>query len=292
MRMRYERRDPRPEDLRHIEELKNIVESQERDICFLTEQLRELQLTHQQLLQQNLPQQLLQSVQQQQQQQNNNGKRGRNRNKSKLNSNQQQQLQQQQQEQKNLLQQQLQQQQLLKKQQLHKSSCNVIYEENENELEQSSESAENQELKNGESLSENLESKECGENHEEKIEPVAPNVIQNSNESQTIPKSGSSDSIPESQAIPKVESTESVPEHNQKLASDGSIELSDATDFEIVPATVLEVVDQSPAPAQAQPTEKSNLLHENSKKILKDEVITDANVIAVVAAVADNLDLD
>lgn len=44
MRMRYERRDPRPDDLRHIDELKAIVDSQEKDIFYLTEQLRELQL--------------------------------------------------------------------------------------------------------------------------------------------------------------------------------------------------------------------------------------------------------
>ncbi|CAO1440643.1 unnamed protein product, partial [Diamesa serratosioi] len=53
MRMRYERRDPRPDDLRQIDELKNVVESQERDICDLTEQLRDLQLQQQQQQQQN-----------------------------------------------------------------------------------------------------------------------------------------------------------------------------------------------------------------------------------------------
>lgn len=48
MRMRYERRDPRPEDLRQIDELKSVVDSQEKDIFYLTEQLRELQLDQQQ----------------------------------------------------------------------------------------------------------------------------------------------------------------------------------------------------------------------------------------------------
>lgn len=46
--MRYERRDPRPEDLRQIDELKSMVDSQEKDIFYLTEQLRELQLQQQQ----------------------------------------------------------------------------------------------------------------------------------------------------------------------------------------------------------------------------------------------------
>lgn len=41
--MRYERRDPRPEDLREIDELKSRIESQDRDLCRLTEKLRELQ---------------------------------------------------------------------------------------------------------------------------------------------------------------------------------------------------------------------------------------------------------
>lgn len=38
--MRYERRDPRPEDLRQIDELKSMVDSQEKDISYLTGQLR------------------------------------------------------------------------------------------------------------------------------------------------------------------------------------------------------------------------------------------------------------
>lgn len=48
MRMRYERRDPRPEDLRDIEELKGRIEAQDRDLRKLTEKLRELQMVQQQ----------------------------------------------------------------------------------------------------------------------------------------------------------------------------------------------------------------------------------------------------
>lgn len=48
--MRYERRDPRAEDLREIEELKGRIESQDRDLCRLTEKLRELQNQQQQQL--------------------------------------------------------------------------------------------------------------------------------------------------------------------------------------------------------------------------------------------------
>ncbi|XP_050079796.1 centromere protein F [Anopheles maculipalpis] len=44
MRLRYERREPRMEDLQQIEELKLVIESQERDLRQLTEQLRELQM--------------------------------------------------------------------------------------------------------------------------------------------------------------------------------------------------------------------------------------------------------
>lgn len=47
MRVRYERRDPRPEDLREISELRNRVEQQERDLHKLTERLREFQLNDQ-----------------------------------------------------------------------------------------------------------------------------------------------------------------------------------------------------------------------------------------------------
>lgn len=44
MRVRYERREPRVEDIARINELKSVVDSQEKDICQLTEQLRDLQL--------------------------------------------------------------------------------------------------------------------------------------------------------------------------------------------------------------------------------------------------------
>ncbi|XP_054725543.1 uncharacterized protein LOC129235627 isoform X1 [Anastrepha obliqua] len=44
MRMRYERRDPRPEDLREIDELRSRCESQERDLFDLTDRLREMQI--------------------------------------------------------------------------------------------------------------------------------------------------------------------------------------------------------------------------------------------------------
>ncbi|XP_062564757.1 uncharacterized protein LOC134227360 isoform X2 [Armigeres subalbatus] len=56
MRMRYERRDPRPEDLQQIEELKSVIDSQDRDLRLLTEQFREMQL-HERELQQRLYQQ-------------------------------------------------------------------------------------------------------------------------------------------------------------------------------------------------------------------------------------------
>uniref|UniRef100_A0A1B0CDV3 Putative myosin heavy chain non-muscle n=1 Tax=Lutzomyia longipalpis TaxID=7200 RepID=A0A1B0CDV3_LUTLO len=46
MRMRYERRDPRQEDIRQIAELKEKVEQQERDLHKLTEVLREMQIAH------------------------------------------------------------------------------------------------------------------------------------------------------------------------------------------------------------------------------------------------------
>lgn len=49
--MRYERRDPRAEDLREIEELKSRCDAQDRDLRILTETLRELQMEHQQLQQ-------------------------------------------------------------------------------------------------------------------------------------------------------------------------------------------------------------------------------------------------
>nr|XP_014086819.1 uncharacterized protein LOC106615217 isoform X1 [Bactrocera oleae]XP_036225196.1 uncharacterized protein LOC106615217 isoform X1 [Bactrocera oleae] len=44
MRMRYERRDPRTEDLREIDELRTRCESQERDLFELTDRLREMQI--------------------------------------------------------------------------------------------------------------------------------------------------------------------------------------------------------------------------------------------------------
>lgn len=55
MRMRYERRDPRPEDLRQITELKSIVEAQDRDLRILTERFREMQMYQQHQMQQALP---------------------------------------------------------------------------------------------------------------------------------------------------------------------------------------------------------------------------------------------
>lgn len=41
--MRYERRDPRAEDLREISELRTRCDSQERDLFVLTDRLREMQ---------------------------------------------------------------------------------------------------------------------------------------------------------------------------------------------------------------------------------------------------------
>uniref|UniRef100_A0A1Q3FL54 Putative calponin similarity domain-containing protein n=1 Tax=Culex tarsalis TaxID=7177 RepID=A0A1Q3FL54_CULTA len=57
MRMRYERREPRQEDLQQIEELKSVIESQDRDLRLLTERLREMQLQERELLQQQQQQQ-------------------------------------------------------------------------------------------------------------------------------------------------------------------------------------------------------------------------------------------
>ncbi|CRK91530.1 CLUMA_CG005189, isoform B [Clunio marinus] len=81
MRMRYERRDPRSEDLRQIDELKSVVESQEKDIFHLTEQLREMQLQqhsqqHNQHSQQN--QGNLQNVNQSRRNKNKNNKNSNN----------------------------------------------------------------------------------------------------------------------------------------------------------------------------------------------------------------------
>lgn len=44
MRIRYERREPRAEDIRAIEELKAIIDAQDRDLRLLTEKLREMQM--------------------------------------------------------------------------------------------------------------------------------------------------------------------------------------------------------------------------------------------------------
>lgn len=44
MRIRYERRDPRAEDIREIQELKSVIEAQDKDLRNLTEKLREMQM--------------------------------------------------------------------------------------------------------------------------------------------------------------------------------------------------------------------------------------------------------
>lgn len=44
MRIRYERREPRAEDVRTIEELKAIIEAQDKDLRMLTEKLRAMQM--------------------------------------------------------------------------------------------------------------------------------------------------------------------------------------------------------------------------------------------------------
>lgn len=44
MRIRYERREPRAEDVREIQELKSVIEAQDKDLRFLTEKLREIQM--------------------------------------------------------------------------------------------------------------------------------------------------------------------------------------------------------------------------------------------------------
>lgn len=46
MRIRYERRDPRPEDMREIQELKGIIDAQDKDLRQLTERLRGMQIHH------------------------------------------------------------------------------------------------------------------------------------------------------------------------------------------------------------------------------------------------------
>lgn len=78
MRMRYERRDPRPEDLRQIDELKSIVDSQEKDIFDLTEQLREVQLYQQQQQMQNHQNQAQQNANQSKKNKNKNNKNSNN----------------------------------------------------------------------------------------------------------------------------------------------------------------------------------------------------------------------
>lgn len=44
MRIRYERREPRAEDIREIQELKSVIEAQDKDLRLLTEKLREFQM--------------------------------------------------------------------------------------------------------------------------------------------------------------------------------------------------------------------------------------------------------
>lgn len=138
MRMRYERRDPRPEDLRKIDELKSMVDSQEKDIFYLTEQLRELQLNQQQQNHQNQANQ--QNVNQSKKNKSKNSKNSSN-NRNNINNissngnsnnNTQQQTRQPQQTQQNANHERDQQQQRMKPPPLIKT---VIYEEeNENEL--------------------------------------------------------------------------------------------------------------------------------------------------------------
>lgn len=142
MRMRYERRDPRPEDLRQIDELKSIVDSQEKDIFYLTEQLRELQLNQQQQQQQQNHQNQAnqQNVNQSKKNKSKNSKNSNN-NRNNINNissndnsnnNTQQQTRQPQQTQQNANHERDQQQQRMKPPPLIKT---IIYEEeNENEL--------------------------------------------------------------------------------------------------------------------------------------------------------------
>jgi hypothetical protein len=82
MRIRYERRDPRPEDIRRIDELKTVVDSQEQDIYHLTEQLRELQLQLQEKQQQQMQNQQNNQINQQ-----NSNQSNKNRNRGKNNKN-------------------------------------------------------------------------------------------------------------------------------------------------------------------------------------------------------------
>lgn len=124
--MRYERRDPRPEDLQQIEELKSVIESQDRDLRLLTEQFREMQL-HERELQQRL-------FQQQQQPPPQPPRRAKNRGKQQPNQQNDQSIVE------DLPQQQQQQQQQPPQIQIQPMSssvpivCDVIYEENEADL--------------------------------------------------------------------------------------------------------------------------------------------------------------
>lgn len=123
--MRYERRDPRPEDLQQIEELKSVIESQDRDLRLLTEQFREMQL-HERELQQRLFQQ------QQQQQPPQPPRRAKNRGKQQPNQQNDQPLVEDQPQQ-----QQQQQPPQIQIQPMSSSVpivCDVIYEENEADL--------------------------------------------------------------------------------------------------------------------------------------------------------------
>lgn len=121
--MRYERRDPRPEDLQQIEELKSVIESQDRDLRLLTEQFREMQL-HERELQQRLFQQQQQPPQP--------PRRAKNRGKQQPNQQNDQPIVEDQPQQ--------QQQQQLPQIQIQPMSssvpivCDVIYEENEADL--------------------------------------------------------------------------------------------------------------------------------------------------------------
>lgn len=47
MRIRYERREPRAEDIREIGELKGVIDAQDKDLRKLTEKLREMQMYQQ-----------------------------------------------------------------------------------------------------------------------------------------------------------------------------------------------------------------------------------------------------
>lgn len=74
MRIRYERREPRAEDIREIQELKSVIEAQDRDLRLLTEKLREFQMHRNGVMPCEPPQyeqdeMMLQAQQQQQQQQ-------------------------------------------------------------------------------------------------------------------------------------------------------------------------------------------------------------------------------